>query len=202
MKILILLRKIHSLQKVSKSENGLNWFLRKASHSIGLTSSMLTLIFGQVGVPLIFWFTEVWQNVLITPSRVAQRFPLIIISSIATNIQHCIQNRRATNNFASGPAASMIFHRLTCSRLWLSSVNGKSTKLTNKIKLKGFNVNSTVQLWPTCSIVNNIFGWVNAFRSKLKLFNRSKFGLNESIRKELTKMCCIQQNGVCISIFF
>lgn len=57
-----------------------------------LTGSMISGIFGKIGIPLILRLPEIWQNIFVAPARIASRFPLIEVSAIASDVQHRIQH--------------------------------------------------------------------------------------------------------------
>lgn len=82
---------------------------------------MLSFITRQVRISLIFWFSKIWQNIFVTPTRIALCFPLIEITFIATNVEHRIQHRRTANYFSASPTTTIVDHRLTRCLLWLRS---------------------------------------------------------------------------------
>lgn len=80
---------------------------------------MLPLVDGQIRVPLVFGLSEVRQHIFIAPARIALGLPMVKVTFVAANVQHCVEHGRTAQDLSPGPTATLIYHGLAGTLLGL-----------------------------------------------------------------------------------
>ena len=73
------------------------------------SSAMVSSISSKIGVTVIFRLLEIIQHIFISPTRVTKISPLVIVSFIASDIEHVVQYRRPSKNLIQGYSLYSLF---------------------------------------------------------------------------------------------
>ena len=65
----------------------------------------------QIGIAVVLTLLEVGKDVPVTPARITERFPLVVIQAVASGVDHRVEDGGAPQDFAAGPVAAVAVHR-------------------------------------------------------------------------------------------
>lgn len=165
---------------------------------------MLSFIACQIWISLIFWFPKIWQNIFITPAGISERFPLIEITFIAPNIQHCIQNWWAAKYLATGPTTTIIIHRLTCCFLWLWSKYILTIDFNHNISINSTTTSTVLchhkqrlQTKPFCNMTKKLVSTNRIPQTKFRLVLQCE---NEEVKQHKMYKRQVDKHLICLEL--